>query len=145
MRTIFARKRRGFRRALPAAILTVALAAAGVPVVATLTAQPASAATVGQSGSTTGAPVYANGTGTSPNQDKVAWLSWGANRAPISTDPSVVRTVTNWHQISDTERVEVTCTLTPKQDKVIYSSTFDTSVESVDQVHPDERRSHSVW
>jgi hypothetical protein len=124
----FARKRVGFRRALPAAILTVALAVAGAPVVGLLTAEPASAAPVGQSDSTSGQRVYANGTGTnaSPNLDKVGWLSWGAPGTVISTDPNVVRTVTNRHQISATERVEVTCSLTPKRDVSVLSSTFDT-------------------
>jgi hypothetical protein len=125
---ILARKRRGLRRALPAALLTLALAAAGAPLVGMLTAEPASAAPVGQTDSTSGQRVYANGTGpnASSNIDKIGWLSWGSAGTAISTDPSAVRTVTNRHQISATERVEVTCTLTPKRDVSILSSTFDT-------------------
>src|SRR6187402_1685736 len=55
---IIASKRRGLRRALPAAILTVALAVAGVPVVGMLTAEPASAALVGEAKNASGQDVY---------------------------------------------------------------------------------------
>ncbi len=82
----------------------MALALATVGLVA-LPSSPAQSA-VGDSGSTSGAQVFATD-GAGRYKDRIGWISWGAHGDDIPAGASV----TNWHQTGATERLEVTCTL----------------------------------
>lgn len=79
---------------------------AGALVTALLVALPSSPAqsAIGDAGSSSGAPVYANA-GTGRYLDRIAWVSWGAHGENIPAG----RRVTNWHQTGDRERIEVSC------------------------------------
>lgn len=93
----------GVRR-LWGGVAALALAIAGLVAISTTPAH----SNVGSIGSTSGRHVFAT-EGAAPDglKDQIAWISWGTPGGTIASGTAV----TNWVGVSDTSRLEVTCTL----------------------------------
>jgi len=91
------------RLGVAAAAALALLATAGLVVIPSA---PAVAA-VGDTGSSSGAATFATA-GTGLLRTQISWLTWGTSGSAVASGT----TVTNWVQVSDIARVEVSCALT---------------------------------
>lgn len=76
-----------------------------VPVLAGVATAAPAAASAGTTTSTTGAPARAT-SGTGAHRASIGWVTWGTS-GPVPSGTAI----TNLHQLTDTERAEVRCTL----------------------------------
>ncbi len=113
----------GRRRLAVLAAAAVLVSGVITPAATVLMASPASAV-IGDIATTNGSgSVLVADTGTGRYKDRITWVNWGAEGAKLEGGPwlrSATTTVKQLHEISDTHRLEVTCTMTRGYGQDVY-------------------------